>query len=203
MGSRLSTGISVLDKRLDGGLPVGSLVALTTPADAQSQLLVQALARERETLYLTTVRPEEEIRAEFGDERTLMPVYARPDALLGQPETYLDRVAPGTNVVVDTADELERGDRDRYLSLLNGLKGRLQAAEGVGVLRCLAGTDTDHRQLTLDRADLVWRLELDVTEDAIETRLVVSKFREGRALQEPIKLNLTDEVSVDTSRDIG
>jgi KaiC/GvpD/RAD55 family RecA-like ATPase len=203
MGSRLSTGISVLDKRLDGGLPPGSLVALTTPADAQSQLLVRALARERETLYLTTVRPEEEIRAEFGDERTLTPVYARPDALLGQPETHLDRVSAGTNVVVDTVDELERGDRDRYLSLLNGLKGRLQAAEGVGVLRCLAETDTDHRKLTLDRADLVWRLELDVTEEAIETRLVVSKFREGRALQEPIKLDLTDEVSVDTSRDIG
>lgn len=203
MGSRLTTGIRSLDKELGGGLPPGSLVVFTTPPDAQSELLLHALARERETLYLTTVRPEEEIRAEFGDEQVLSPVYARPDALLSQPETYLERIDADMNVVINTIDEIERGDRDGYLALLNGLKGRLDTAGAIGVLRGLEDADSDHRQLTLERADLVWRLDLEVTEQAIETQLIVSKFRGGRALQEPIKLDLTDEVTVDTSRDIS
>jgi hypothetical protein len=50
---------------------------------------------------------------------------------------------------------------------------------------------------------VVRRLDQTVTPDAVESTLVVSKFRGGRALTEPITLELTDNVRVDTSRNVA
>jgi hypothetical protein len=46
-------------------------------------------------------------------------------------------------------------------------------------------------------------LETETGDDAVESRLHVPKFRGGRALTEPLDLELTDGIAVDTSRDIA
>ena len=52
-------------------------------------------------------------------------------------------------------------------------------------------------------ADVVFQLETTVEGDRIENRLAVPKFRGGRAMSDVIKLELSDEVDIDTSRDIA
>jgi len=51
-------------------------------------------------------------------------------------------------------------------------------------------------------ADVIFDLRTTVTGTEMN-RLIVPKFRGGAALEEPLKLKLTDTVSVDTSRDIA
>jgi DNA repair protein RadA/Sms len=50
---------------------------------------------------------------------------------------------------------------------------------------------------------VIFDLRTTVTSAEIVNRLVVPKFRGGAALEEPLKLKLTDSVSIDTSRDIA
>lgn len=204
MPTRLSTGIRTLDRHLDGGLPAGALVAFTMPPDTQGELILSRLLAERETLYLTTIRPEREVLDTIATPNSsVIAERVAPSDLVEKPEAYLDDIPEGGNVVLDTIDELERGGHDAFLDILNHLKRLLTEADAVGVIRGLTGSEAANRRLTLDRADIVWELQVDDEKGIVETWLAVPKFRSGRALIEPVKIELTDDVSVDTSRDIG
>ena len=52
-------------------------------------------------------------------------------------------------------------------------------------------------------ADAVFRLETEISGDTVSNRLAVPKLRGGRALADTVKLQLTDSVAIDTSRDIA
>ncbi|MFB6131397.1 MAG: RAD55 family ATPase [Salinigranum sp.] len=205
---RLTTGIDVLDRRLGGGIPPGHVVALTAPPDTQSELLLSGLADERDTRYLTTVRSRDEVVSDlptawFADTE-LEVIESRPDRLLADPDRYLADLPAGANLIVDTANGLEAADREEYLRFLDAVKTGIREVGGAAIFHCTEEPRAPpQRGLTLNRADLTWRLRLEVDDLRVSTRLVVSKFRGGRALLEPIKLKLTDTVDVDTSRDIG
>lgn len=206
---RFSTGITFLDRVLDGGIEVESLVALTAPPGSQSELLLDQFVRTRPSLYVSTVRPEAEVRehiarqdAETPDLTVLNPA---PDDLLAAPEQVTSQVPPESYVLVDTVDGLESADRGRYLAFLNDLKARLRETDSVGVLHCVAGDSPvpPLRDLSLNRADQVWQLQVLTLSRDIKTRLLIPKVRNGRALTEPIDLLMTDRVRVDTSRRIS
>lgn len=54
--NRLSTGIPSLDRRLDGGLNPGSVLAIIASPASQSEALIHELMQERPTLYVSTLR---------------------------------------------------------------------------------------------------------------------------------------------------
>lgn len=207
---RYSTGLSFLDRRINGGLPVGKLLALTAPASAQSELLLHQLAAVQPVTYLSTINPDEtELRASIEQSAVSAPVdleytYVPPQELLEAADQYLGELRPESFVIVDPIDGLERAARDRYLSFLNTLKRRLRELDSVGVFH---GLDTEPipetRRLTLKRADHVWRLEQLVLSRELKTRLLVTKARGGRPLSEPIPLAISDHIRVDTSRRIA
>ncbi len=211
---RLSTGNSALDRLLDGGIPRGRMITLIAPPETQGELLLKQLAGVRPTLYLSTFRPKWEIQEELadylqhrvGDEPPIdLRVEAvSPDDLLDSPATYLDAVAPGSNLIIDSIDEFEIEDQARYVSFLNRVKETLWSTGGVGLFYGMKGhEDRPARTLTLKRSDLVWELRRTVRTNDIDHHLIISKFRGGKALTEPVKLELTDEVRIDTSRDIA
>ena len=211
----LSTGIDLLDRRLNGGIPPGRMVAFVAPPDTQSELLLKELTTTRDTLYLSTFRPKWEIEEEFRDFLTLADSpdglphqihieHVSPDSLLEEPDRYLRDLGEGSNLIIDSINEFELEDRSAYLQFLNTVKLRLWDTGSVGL--CYGIEDDGSpisRSLTLKRADIVWRLQSSVESQGISTYLVISKFRGGKALTEPIKLVLTDEVEIDTSRDIA
>ena len=218
---RRSTGLPALDRALGGGVPAGSLVALTADPASQSELVVRAFAAVHETRYLTTVRSADSVAHWLGESTTdesttdelttdeptptrIRELTARDD-LIASVCRETRSVPSGGAVVIDSVGPLEAAAPPRYRSLLCSLDAAVMNAGGVGLIHALM-TDEPRsrcRLLTEQVADVVIRLETTVTDTAVENRLAVPKAREVGALDAPIKLTVTDRIVVDTSRDIA
>lgn len=207
---RYSTGMHFLDSRLDGGLPVGTLLSITAPASSQSELLLYHFATTRPMLYISTTHSAEvEVRSAIDQSAIPSPndltfAHIPPDELLSDPETYLNRIRPESFVVIDPIDGLERGDHDQYATFINKTKEQLRKTDSIGIFHSISTNSmSTNRRLTQKRADYVWRLEQLILSREIKTRLLITKARRGRALSEPISLVISDHVRVDTSRRIS
>ncbi|MES3162323.1 MAG: ATPase domain-containing protein [Halorubrum sp.] len=204
---RLPTGIPVLDRELDGGLPAGSVVVLKADSASQSELFLNTFTHVRETLYLTTVRSPDAVAdaIERSAVRTGDPTVESIDRETSLEET-LERAATvpeaGT-LIVDSVDPLEASPPERYRAFLRTLRATVADAGAIGVLHAFKGEPSANRTVSEQVADVVFDLRTAVTSTEIANRLAVPKFRGGAALEEPVKLTLTDTVAVDTSRDIA
>lgn len=205
---RLKTGISALDKKLNGGIPAGSLVALRAEPTTQSELILYSITAQRETLYISTIRDEQVVKDGFQstafDVGNPYVTYITPDAAVQDVSKVIEKADDQMNVIIDSSGRLENSSRGSYQSFLNTFKNHLVNIGGVGVLHCYTNdTPPAQRQLTEASADLVFELETDIDGTKTENYLHVPKFRGGRAFDERVKLELTDKVVVDTSRDIS
>jgi len=204
----LSTGVPELDRRLGGGIPAGSLVALTAPPDSQSELLFAELARMQRVLYASTVRADEsEIHGWLdppGEDADVHVTHLDAKQFLSSPEGFVEDLPGESCLVVDPIDELEAGPREEYVDALNALKRGLRGADSVAFVHCLAGDRVpDLRSLTLKRADHVWRIRQTVDADELTTALFIPKSRAGETVTEALTMELTDRVRIDTSRNIA
>lgn len=207
MPIRLPTGIDVLDQRLNGGIPAGSIAVLSAPPASQAELLLHAFTVPRETLYLTLERTEQAVSealrrtaVETGTPTVRSPEDSRVTNAIELLEALPDR----STLIVDPHTVIEREDRSRFLEFMTRLRAHVSDTESLAVLHCLDGrTVPPLRDTTEHTADVVFRLATDTTGTTVENRLAVPKFRGGRALTETLKLRLTDHVEVDTSRDIA
>lgn len=208
MADRLPTGITVLDRQLDGGIPAGSIVLLSADPASQSELFLYELTTTRGTLYLTSIRSDQAVRdaidrvpGRVGDP-TVRDVGG--DAPLDGANRLIHNLPEGANLIVDALDPLERQDTSRYRAFLNELQTHMINTQGLAVLHALKGDNLpDNRDMSKHMADVVFDLRTSVDGSEIENQMAVPKFRVGRALEETIKLKLTEDVSIDTSRDIA
>lgn len=209
MAGRLETGIDVLDRKLNGGIPPGRIIALSASPASQSELLLYELTDARGSLYLTTRRSDQAVRDAI--ESTDAPV-GNPTVRdiggnepLDQANRLIRALPEGANLIVDPADPLENREPSRYQNFLNDLQTHMVNTGSIAFLHCLDGANDppQNRNTTLHMADVVFDLETEVRGTDIENRLSIPKFRGGTALTETIKLELADTVAVDTSRDIA
>jgi len=208
MVDRLPTGIDVLDRRLDGGIPAGSVLVFESPPASQGELLLHELSRPRPTRYVTTDRTESAVADAFA--ATSVPVdepdieFLGTDAPLDNGRRLVRNVAEAETLVIDPVDALERTERTRYETFLSELQNHMHNTGSVAILHALGGTHPPElRDTTLHMADVVFRLNTNISGSDVENALAVPKFRGGRAPDETIKLNLRDRVAIDTSRDIA
>lgn len=208
MAGRLQTGIDVLDRKLNGGLPAGCIVALTASPASQSELLLYELTAARGTLYLTTQRSDQAVRDAIDATNTEVGSPTVRDVGGSEPldeANRLIRALPeGANLIIDPVDTLERREPSRYRNFLNEVQTHMVNTGSIAFLHCLDGHDPpQNRDTTEHMADVVFDLETRVEGTDMVNRLAVPKFRGGRALTETVKLELADEVAIDTSRDIA
>lgn len=204
----LRTGIEILDEHLRGGLRPGSVVALLADPTSQSELLLAKIATARPTLYLTFQRTPDAVRRglpRFGSDVGSLTIEA---VSRDEPhETALELISDldePTTVIVDPATVIEGTDDERLSSFLNEAGAHLADVGGLLVLHCLRSESPPPGRVTSSYvADVIFDLETDYGWESIENRLVVPKIRGGRPVQHALKLELTDEVLVDTSRDIA
>jgi KaiC/GvpD/RAD55 family RecA-like ATPase len=208
MAGRLETGIEVLDRKLDGGLPPGTIVAMTAEPASQSELILYELTAARGSLYLTTERSDQAVRDAI--EKTNAPVGSPTvrdisgSEPLDQANRLIRALPEGANLIIDTANVLERGDRNRFRNFMTELQTHMVNTGSIAFMHCMKEqTPPQNRSSTKHMADVVFDLETEVRGSELENRLTVPKFRGGTALKESIKLELSDEVAIDTSRDIA
>lgn len=193
-GERIPTGIGPVDESFDGGLPPGSIVALSAEPASQSELLLYELTTSRGTLYLSTERSEATLRAEIEASTAAAgnPTIRRldDDPLTAAAELLADLPA-GANLVIDPMNGLERADRSAYLDFLESLKRAVRGTAGIVVLHCLSGPSRpSNRSATEHAADAVFELRTTVEDGAVRTHLAVTKFRNDRAPAETITIPL-------------
>jgi KaiC/GvpD/RAD55 family RecA-like ATPase len=208
MSERLRTGIAALDRQLEGGIPSGSIVALTAAPASQAELFLYELTAARGTLYLTLDRTSDAVANSLetaptrtGD-ATVRDVTG--DAPLDNASKLVAALPESSNLVIDPVDVLERHEPARYRNFLNELQNHIYNTGGLAVLHCLDGRDVPAlRDTTEHMADVIFQLETTIKGDRVENRLAVPKFRGGRALSDVIKLDLAAAIDIDTSRDIA
>ncbi|MFB6122163.1 MAG: RAD55 family ATPase [Haloferacaceae archaeon] len=208
MANRLSTGIPVLDRQLDGGIPPGSLVLLLADPASQSELFLYELATTRRTLYLTTIRTDQAVRDAVDRYRGGISRLTVRDVDSAAPLDTANRLVKDlpedSNLVVDVMNTLEATDTSRYRSFLNELQNHMVNTGGVAMLHAMKdGSSTATRNMSAHMADVVFDLQTEIRSNEIVNRLAVPKFRGGQALEETIKLKLTGGITIDTSRDIA
>ncbi|MDQ2048995.1 transcriptional regulator [Natronolimnohabitans sp. A-GB9] len=208
MVGRLETGIDVLDRKLDGGLPPGCIVAYTADPASQSELLLYELTAARGTLYLTTERSDDAVRHAIDASPSAVgnPTvrHVTGDEPLEEATRLIGALPDGANLIVDTMDALERTDTDAYVDFLNDLKTQMLETGSIAVLHCLKGAgEPDNRTQTYHAADAVFDLRTATAGTELENHLTIPKFRGGGQPTEAIKLELVEEVAIDTSRDIA
>ena len=209
MSARLPTGIDVLDRKLEGGIPAGSIIALTAEPASQSELLLYELTATRGTLYLSTGRSDQAIQdgLERSPAQTGNPTIRHVGTdgePLDQAQQLIRALPESANLIIDPADILERRDEERYQNFLIELQTQMVNTGGLAFLHCLDGQNPPHnRDMSEYMADVVFDLQTKLNGEEIENRLLVPKFRGGGALTEAIKLELTEAVTIDTSRDIA
>ncbi len=208
MAPWLEIGIEILDRRLGGGIPPGSIVALTASPASQAELLLYQLTAARGSLYLTADRSDRAVRdaiegteAPVGDPTVRAVTSEEP---LDEASQLFRALPEEANLIIDPVDEFERTDRSDYQAFLNDMRDQMIETESMAVLHCLEGNGVpDNRTTTEHMADVIFDLTTSVRGTDLENRLTVPKFRRGEALTDAIKLDLRDRVAIDTSRDIA
>lgn len=209
MTSRLRTGIDVLDRKLDGGIPAGSIVVLSAHPSSQAELFLYELTATRGTLWLSLNRTAEAVQdsientpTETGDPTVR---HISGEAPLDNAGKLVSALPETSNLIVDPVDVLESQEPpSRFRSFMNDLQNHIFNTNSLAVMHSLDGRSVPPlRDTTEHFADVVFSLKTDVSGDDVENRLAIPKFRGGRAPSDTIKLDLVEEVSIDTSRDIA
>ena len=208
MSDTVSTGVPTLDRKLGGGIPSGTLVALLAEPASQAELFLSAIARQRETVYLTPERTPTAVstalRERHGDCDGVAVTALDRDAPVADATQYVERLPEESLLVVDPVGPLERVDPGQFRTFLTALRAQLSRTDSVAVLHGLKHEgEPTQRHRTEYMADLVFDVVTDADAGDMETLLLVPKFRGGAALTEPVRIELTDRIAVDTSRDIA
>lgn len=209
MADRLRTGIDVLDRKLDGGIPAGSIVVLNATPASQAELFLYELTATRGTLYLSLDRSEQAISdsLEQSPTATGQPTirHVSGEAPLDNAGKLVSALPETSNLIIDPLDVLEEQEPpSRFRSFMNDLENHIFNTGSLAVLHCLSGRSVPPlRDTTEHFADVVFDLNTTISNDEVENRLAIPKFRGGRAPTNVIKLDLVEEVSIDTSRDIA
>lgn len=204
----LSTGIEILDDKLDGGIPAGQLVALSALPASQSELFLYKMAAVRETVYLTSERRATSIENSLrqqGVETSDVEIHRLSDDMpLDDARAALETLPERATVIVDPVDPLEDARANEYRTFLNDIKARTVETGGLALFHCLDSPQVPpQRHRTEYFADVIFDLNTELRGDSVENSLVVPKFRGGSALPEAVELELIADVTIDVSRKIA
>jgi hypothetical protein len=176
MASRLRTGIDVLDRKLGGGLPAGSVVALAAEPASQAELFLYELTATRGTLWLSLNRTASAVSdsIENTPARTGDPTvrYVSGEAPLDNAGKLVSALPQSSNLIIDPLDVLEKQEpHSRFRSFMNDLQNHCFNTNSLAVLHCLEGRSVPPARDTTEHfADVVFRLQTSTASDEVENR---------------------------------
>lgn len=204
MSERLSTGISLLDDELGGGVHEGSLVTFEAQPKSQSHLLINHFIEPYPTKYITTQRTPESIKEGFEraniSDSNIEIAQVEKENIVSEVIDILENLEEKEILIIDRVDEFEH--TDGHLEILRKIQTKMLETGGICYLYRSSTLDGQSER-TKNMSDFIFSLETFIDGTDIINHLAVNKSRGTVSVDEVIKLNLRDEVRVDTSRDIA
>jgi len=230
--SDVPTGIVLLDRRLDGGLPAGSFVCVYANPLAMPEAFLYQFATVLKTYYFTTSRPAKFVKQDMEKLRldtsfvTFVDVYEqyylneygqfivedryRDKEIFDYVDDRLSRIAEEEsgeyNVIIDSLSFFLNLNTDWGLKdwLINKLY-TLAKEKGVVVYCHLIKNlhPVDVVNKVLDISDVVFDIEVERVGERLVSKFAVPKLRGKRPVTEYFRFYVEEGIQVDTSRDIA
>jgi KaiC/GvpD/RAD55 family RecA-like ATPase len=229
--SRLPTGIDLLDRNLNGGLPDGALVYFSANPKSMPEVFLYELTTPRKTFYVTTHKNPKYIK------RNMKELDFNPPGMefLDRHEEYYhkilastpERLAAGKKLVqfIDGWVEglmkkgeknftiifdsfsflLELGiDVDSLKRLLDKIYDLINDTDSICYLMIVKGMHHESVENQIQYwCDVIFDIDLERKGDKIINKLTLPKIRGMNPIMDYIKFKVTDRISIDTSRDIA
>jgi len=209
--NKLSTGIEILDnpEYFDGGFAKGSVVTLVADPIATAELFMFDLAKTRKTTYFTTGRSEESVEMSLDlmgrskENLEVVDLFSADD-VYKTAVNALRNVGREENIIFDNFSDVVQ--HDRYDDILNETYRISHATDSITYLFMVKESDAS---LTYEEgrvpyaSDVVMKMMTGIEGEKVENRLAVSKMRGQTPPPKTVKLNIGEEIEVDTSRDIA
>ncbi len=226
------TGIVLLDRRLDGGLPAGSFVCVYANPIAMPEAFLYQFATVMRSYYFTTNRPAKFVKMDMDKLRldsevvTFVDIYQqyylneygqfiiedryRDKEIFDYVDDRLSKIVEEErgeyNIVFDSLSFFLNLDVDRGLKewLINKLY--MLAKESEIVIYCHLIKDLHPPYIVnkvLEISDVVFDIEVERAGERFVSKFAVPKLRGKRPVNEYFRFYVEEGVQVDTSRDIA
>lgn len=211
--SELDTGIDSLNRKLHGGIPEGYMLSIIAPPASNAERFLHQFVAEnedQEAVYFTTEQSESFLRDSFDK----LDILDKPPQIvdlttekkpLDQISEYMQKLPDDSIIIVDSIDQLEREELDRYKDFLNELQNHLSTSNSTAILFGTSGSHTpEGRATSMKLSDAIFQIELLRQSEDLISYLEITKFRGIKGQDERLRIEMReDEVGIDTSRDIA
>ena len=228
---RLPTGVDILDRNLNGGLPCGALVYFSANPKSTPEVFLYELSMPRKTYYVTTHKNPRYIKRNMKE----LDFESPGMEFINLHEEYYHKILPATPNRPEAAKKLTKYIND----WLDGLKKKKEdnftiIFDNFSFLIDL-GIETDSLKHLLDKTydiisennsicylmivkgmhhesvenhiqywcDVIFDIDLERKGDKIINKLTLPKIRGMNPITDYIKFKVTDRITIDTSRDIA
>lgn len=223
------TGIALLDKRLDGGLPSGSFVCLYADPIAMPEAFLYQFACVSKSYYFTTNRPARFILRDMQSFRldtknvnfidVFTQYYLNEFGQFVVEDRYRDKeifdfvadmlnqiASQGASVIVDSLSfflnlEVEWGLKDWLLNKLYARSKETEMPVYVYLTKNVHPISVVYK--VLDLSDVVINVESERVGERIISKFALPKIRGRRPINEYFRFLVEEGVQIDTSRDIA
>ena len=225
----IPTGIQVLDSRLDGGLPEGSLVCVYANPLSMPEAFLYNFSSVRKTYYFTTSRPSEYVRDSmikmgFNSDVEFIDVFSeyylkdkqftiddpyrdtRIFDFVGEVLNRLSERCAGCTIVVDSFSfflnlNVSKGLKEWLLMKLYSLSKFLKNLIYIYVMKDVHPPEITN--LVIEVSDVIFDLDVEKIGDKVYRRLSIPKIRGRTPFIDTFRYYVREGVVIDTSRDIA
>lgn len=220
MNSKKSTGIQALDRRLDGGLPNGSVVLFRSSPKSMSEIFLYYFAAAQKAYYFATDRAPKYVKQNingFGlnsDNISFIDIYdqyrknvdsKRDETILAYFSDELEKLRQDEDFVciIDTYSfflELDV-DHGRIRELLDQIYEMSKETNSVSYLYVLKGAYEEKIvEVHSNTCDVIFDIESERVGECIYNRLLIPKIRGIFPVPTQfIKYQIIDGIQIDTS----
>ncbi|WP_424359407.1 RAD55 family ATPase [Methanocella sp. MCL-LM] len=229
--NRLPTGMNILDRTLNGGIPKGSLVYFGADPKAQPEIFLFEFTTPRKTFYFTTGRDPVHIlrhmaelnfahdNVEFIDvhdeyynniyvsSQDIAEVDRRVIEFIDSKldDIYTNCAEPFTIIFDNFSFLIELGvDLTILKRLLDKVYDMVVDRDSTCILLILKGVHPERiENIFQTYCDTLFLIESDLKGDKISNKLSIPKIRGMPPVVEYIRFKIMDRIYIDTSRDIA
>lgn len=229
--TRLPTGVDILDRNLNGGLPCGALVYFSANPKSMPEVFLYELSTPRKTYYITTHKNPRYIKRNMKEldfespgiefinlheeyYHKILPAAADRQAAAKKLAQYLNDWLDGLKkknennftIIFDNFSFLvDLGiDIDSLKRMLDKVYDILNEGNSICYLMMVKGMHHESIENHIQYwCDVIFDIDLERKGDKIVNKLTLPKIRGMNPITDYIKFKVTDRITIDTSRDIA